>query len=460
VKARALAAFFALSSVAVPFALGALAARWWLARAPAHLAIDLAQPLVVVTAWGGYGGVCFAILALTIVCATIALLLAAGRLTSAALGARSELAIVVSVAALALACALFWPFVFSSDTYAYAAFGAMAQAGLDPYAPVPAAAHGAFVDAARWQWSGVFPVCVYGPVFVALARSAVRLTAQAGVGTTLWSLRGIAVLSFLASIALLGIALDAWPARRRLLALCAYGLNPVILWSVAEGHNDALVGLVLASAATLARCRGYVLAGLLLGLTPLLKGSGAVLAAGAALGTWLEHRPGWRLLVVGIAAGSVLAAGIALPPLRPALAALGSRGHYQPQLSLQGLVGIWPAIALAVLAAAYGVRRLWGSFPDGYAWLGIGLVAGLPNPYPWYALWIVPWAIAGGETLAAGCLWLATIFSVLRYLPDATGNMGTTALRVAAAVAVVPLALVLAGLGSFSTARKKAVVQP
>ncbi len=430
----------------VPLALGAgaIAARLLIAHAPAQIAIDLAQPLPVATAWGSYGSACFAILALAVAAATCALLQALGAGRSPRELPFPGLGEVALAAAAAIACAFAWPFVFSSDTYAYAAYGALSVAGADPYTPVAASAHGVLVDAARRQWDGAFPPCVYGPLFVAVARVVVIATQNLGPAATLWLFRGVAAGAFLASLPLLDVALAAWAPARRPILRCAYALNPVVLWSVAEGHNDALLLLAVCAAAALLTQR-VALGALALGLTPLVKAPGAAIALAAAVGAWFAQSRGLRAVPLWTAAGLLLAVALTLPPLAPALSAVARHGRYAPQVSLQGLVGPWAALAAAAIAAVLGIRRLAQRRPEGYAWLGIAIVAALPNEYPWYGLWLGTGAVAGAPSPAARALWGATIFSVVRYLPDANGHMGSLALHAAAAVAALPLAFVWAG---------------
>src|SRR5271155_2146349 len=181
-----------LLPVALPFSAGALALRLLLHHAPSRIAKDLAQPLPVVTSWGSFGAACFTVLALTIALSAVALIVAMLRLArteehasdapSRDGGARHAVA---CVATLALAGAFAWPAIFSSDPYAYAAYGSLALHGFDPYAPVAATVHGPLVDAARYQWNGAFPPCVYGPLFVTLAAAIVAATAAGGAALTL-----------------------------------------------------------------------------------------------------------------------------------------------------------------------------------------------------------------------------------------------------------------------------------
>jgi hypothetical protein len=443
----------ALLPVAGAYWLGAALARTLLLQAPRRIAVDLAQPMVVVTSWGAYGGEAFAILAATVALATLSLIVAARRLARDAVP--GDVAAIALVAALGVAGAYAWPFVFSSDAYAYAAYGAMANDGLDPYAPLPASAHSALYDATRWQWGGAYPACVYGPAFVGIAAALGRATSAHGVTATLWAFRLLAGLAFVAGIPLLGAALAAWSAARRFTALCAYALNPVSLWSVAEGHNDALLMLLVMTAGAVA-VRRPPLGAFLIGLSPLLKAPGAALALGAALESWLGRRPERSSIVACVLAGLALAAAVTLPPLGPVLAAAGAHGRYAPEISIQGLLGPLPALGLAALAAAYGSARLAARDRGGLAWIGIALLMALPNAYPWYALWLVPWCLGAGDTGASRALWAATIFSVSRYLPDAWGTLSPDGARLAAGAAALPLLWAATDLRRTAFDRKKA----
>jgi hypothetical protein len=146
--------------------------------------------------------------------------------------------------------------------------------------------------------------------------------------------------------------------------------------------------------------------------------------------------------------------------LRPALAALGAHGRYAPAVSVQGLLGLAPALILSAAAALYGLACLRRRRPAGFAWAGIAALLALPNPYPWYAPWLLPAALAAGAGPAGIALWAATISSVVRYLPDVAGALDPGTARVAAFIASAPLLWALAGVAGLASARKKALAQP
>ncbi len=232
----------------------------------------------------------------------------------------------------------------------------------------------------------------------------------------------------------------------------------MVLWGVAEGHNDAVVLLVLGlGAVALARGRGAAGA-IFIGLTPLLKAPGAIFAsllvldAGARASAGARATPRRTAIIAAVALA--LAAALALVPLLPALAHVRRVGTYTPSVSLAGLAGPFVAGSVAVLALSLGCKRIATGARSGYAWVGIAAIAALPNVYPWYALWLVPLALVAEGGPASAALWVATIFAVARYLPDASGSPDAGGARLFAAAAIAPLVLALADV-SFRRPKKE-----
>ncbi|MGP6158856.1 MAG: hypothetical protein ACLPYS_15350 [Vulcanimicrobiaceae bacterium] len=432
------ASLLALVPVADALGLGALLARLALGRAPAFAKSGLVQPLAVATGWHAFGTLLFALLAASAGLGAIALGLGLWQLAQQ--HGQAGPSAILAATALALGACLAWPVVFSSDTYAYAAYGDLALHGLDPYRAVPAGFHDGYVDAARWQWGGAFPLCVYGPAFVAVASLAVAATSRLGTGATLLGLRLLASFAFLAGVAALYVALGNLPPRRRFTATCVYALNPVALWSVAEGHNDALTLLCVLGGAALVRRVRPTLGGLAVGLSGLLKAPGPLLGA-AALALDASLAPGVRrAAALALGGATVLAFALAAPLQWPALTFVGTHGHYAPLGSLQGLIGPVPTL-LALAGLAFWLRRrLRRGSPEAFAWLGIGAWLAIPTPYPWYVVWVLPAVAASPFSRAGLALWGVTILAVLRYLPDAAGNMAYDP-RILAVAALTPLAL-------------------
>jgi Glycosyltransferase family 87 len=428
------------AAIPLAFAAGGGLVRRELAAAPARIALDLAQPLIVVTAWGAFGARLFVIFALALTVASAALI---GLLVAAARSSREPpLAAVLLCAALALVAALTWPVAFSSDVYAYAAYGDDLLHGRNPYLLASPGLHGAFVDAARWQWGGgSFPACVYGPLFVALAGAVVALSGDS-LPLSLVALRVLACLAFLAAIALLDAALRG--VSQRGVRVAAFALNPVALWSAAEGHNDVLmIGATLAGFVLLRRGRA-LWGGLLVGLTPLVKAIG--LLAGPPAAALVRTPLARRRFVLGLTLGALAAAALVLPLQLAGLRGLSRHGHYAAQFSLQGVLGVWPALLLAGLIAVAAVRALRAGRAEGAVRLALALWIAIPNPYPWYGLWVLPVAVAGPWNSESLALWGATISVALRYLPDAYGDMGRVPAMLTGIAEMLPLGLALAAL--------------
>lgn len=409
-----------LAALAIPggFLIASVASRLALAHAPARIArADLAQPVAVVTNWGAYGALHFVILFVSVGIAAIAYAWVAQRMWEG----RENLSLswIVTLAAAAIAVAWTLPAIFSSDVYAYAAYGEAARSGLNPYVRATLPGSDPLFAAAIWQWGNPLPVCVYGPVFVALAAGIVSILHTAGVTAQLDGLRALASLAWLACIALVYTAYPGERARRAAAAFFV-GLNPVALWSVVEGHNDALaLAAVLCGFAAMQRGR-YAIGAAIAALAGTIK---IPALAGGAAAAITERRARW-----GAAAGILAALALSLPLILAALTQLAPHGRYAPQASFEAIVkplafvalrsdtaATWTTWLVALTVAVVCARR--------GGWISLALAAWLliPNPYPWYCLWLLPVAaLAPGSRGATVAIWLS-LASMLRYVPDAIG---------------------------------------
>jgi hypothetical protein len=381
-----------------------LISRAMLTRAPARLAADFAQPLVVVTNWNALGAALLGVLAVALV--------GAGAVYWSIVRSPDDLSIVgiIAVAGAALAAAWCMPVMFSSDVYAYAAYGELARLGVNPYAHEPLARGNAIFDAAIWQWGNPLPVCVYGPAFVALARAIVTLCAPLG---TLAALQAVRVLASAALPVCAFLAYHAYPGDRaqRSRAAAAIGLNPVAIWCVAEGHNDALALAIALAGFALAR-RGWLGVGAAtVALSAAVKSPGAAGAVALAI-TDARAR-------AGAIAGLAIAVALSWPLVSGVAEHLMPNGHYAPYACLQAVGG--PIVALVVAAAlvANAIARLRRGSIDGWIWLALGGWALLPNPYPWYGLWLIAIAALAPQSRAGGVAIALSFTSLLRYAPDA-----------------------------------------
>jgi hypothetical protein len=473
-RPRFLTLGIALAAVPLAFAAGGAVAAGALAAAPPAFAEDLRQPLLVVDGWRGFGTTLFLVLAASILAAAVACAVAVRELARLTTFRRTAvLGGVLGAAALATGAALVWPVIFSSDVYAYAAYGDQLASGADPY--VRAVPPGdALERATLWQWEGPPPRCVYGPLYLGLARVVVGLSASRGPAATLLALRASSALAFLACIPLFFALLPSLGGEgRRLAATACFALNPVAIWSVAEGHNDALMLLFALGGAALVRFGRPLGGGLVVGLAALVKLSGLAIGLAAVFLVALQGPARARGRAgLGVLLALAVAAAGSLPLALGLFHGIAASGHYLPQFSLQALsVGLFalaglgpvPAarlgITLALLGCAavavVGIVGLRRGARHAAVWLALAAWLAIPNPYPWYALWILPVAAATFDRPLGVALLGATISGIVRYLPDASSALSPDARLVLTTLALGPLLWGLAAL-PFAPAQPKA----
>ena len=407
-----------IAAIPLIFLAGALCCRYAATFAPAQFAIDLAQPIPVVPTWGSAGIVPVAILLITIALALIVYLAA---LRHEAPPRRFTLL----CAAATLAVGFLWLPIFSSDTYAYAAYGELARLGLNPYANIVPPDGNALLAAALWQWKPAIPACVYGPAFVWMSQTILTFTHSLSIAATLDAFRVLSCLCLLACGTLL--------PRREAFFLCC---NPVALWSAIEGHNDSLMVLVVLMGISLAH-RYARLGAAVATLGALVKAP--ALAAGAAMGiTAILERRSFAPITGFILGCAILA--LAVAPLIDGIGSgVATHGAYAPAASVQALS---PVIA-ALLAIAVLLRlRTTTTWLDRWCIIALTLWLAIPNPYPWYSLWILPIAAFAGDRRIAFCALAVSAVAMLRYIPDAIGapvGAEAIALGIIATVAYLPL---------------------
>jgi hypothetical protein len=455
----------ALAGVPLSFAAGGLLARAVLQAAPARIAADLAQPVAVVTGWGAFGGALWAVLAGTMLTAALCAWAVVRMLRVAPLPSGAGLAVLILTAAGALAAALTWPVIFSSDIYAYATYGEQALRGIDPAAHASHGDGGALAAASAWQWNGTVPVCVYGAAFVALARGIVGATSWAGPAATLMAFRAVACAGYLGACVALFFALPSVRAETRggdgrLRSVAVLALNPVALWCAAEGHNDAVMLAAALVGAAVVKRWGAAFGGLVLGLSSALKAPGLAIGAATVAAASTSPRIGTRRAALALLCGLPVAAVLTAGPALEATRQLGRHGTYAPQFSLQALAvagahevlpggsstvaGVAAALLVALALGAAGVAALRAGGLAGWAWLAAGVWLAIPNPYPWYALWILPIVAIVVDAGVFVALASATISIAVRYLPDAVGPLSPDRATMIALVELAPLVLLVA----------------
>jgi len=438
--------------VPIGFALGALACALALRHAPAALAVDLAQPLVVVTYWQSFGALMWLTLFGAVAVASVGYVFAI-KDAPRYLGVRRYLMMTMLISVLACAAALAFPVVFSSDVYAYAGYGNMALHGIDPYAHARITVRDPVFDAMLWQWGNPPPMCVYGPAFVWFAKSIVALFSPLGPAAPLWAFRVLACAALVLCAPLAYAAFKPFSQSRRLTAAAGIALNPVAIWSCAEGHNDILVvALVLGGFAFAVRSRAFAGA-LVVALAALVKAP--ALAAAAAFSVYAWPRREMRMRVItGAALGALITIAIAAPLETGARTHVALSGHYFAQFSVQyalsTVVPLWIAVTLTfaacAIAALLGLRALYLGRPRGAIYVAVAAWLILPNPYPWYTLWILPVAFLATDERGMWGLIAASLLSIFRYYGDATTELSAP-LGVAIVVLQValPIALIMAG---------------
>lgn len=335
-----------------------------------------------------------------------------GRATATALAATGVLLLLLAWARLphhlAGRAAVAWslplllaPPVFSRDVYAYAAQGALLDAGLDPYEVGPAARPGALLDSVAAQYADT--PSPYGPVFLLLARAAGD--------------RVVPAVLLLRLLAVAGLLLAAWALRRSGGALWLGVANPlVVLHGVGGAHNETLMaGLLLTGlstrrawlAAVLVTLGGLVKVPALAGLAVLpVRDDRVPPPARRATGRRADAR---TAAVVGLAAGATAVLvtvvsgvapgwlrtsvqGVAGPNLLSPAYGLGrALGAVDPVTTVGTALGLTVAAVLLLAAPRLGRERALG-------WALVAVAALAPAVQPWYLLWgLLPLAVVAGR---------------------------------------------------------------
>jgi hypothetical protein len=422
------------------FAVGAAACALLLRHAPQTYAVDLAQPLPVVTYWQGFGALVFACLAFAIALSAVGYCCVARSCFDKLSMTLEQVALLSGIACV---CALAFPVVFSSDVYAYAGYGNMALHGIDPYAHARIALRDPLFDAMLWQWGNPPPMCVYGPAFVWLSQAMVTALLPLGTAAPLWGFRILACLALIACAPLAYAAFKPLGEKRARLAAAGIALNPIAIWACAEGHNDAIVlAIILAGFAVAARSRTFAGA-FVVALAALIKAPALAAAAGFVAIVW-QNRSLRLRAVPGAAAGTAIVVAIAAPLEYGVRAHLAPGGQYFPQFSLQ-YVSIPLTIAICAFFAVSGTRDLLRGNAEGAAYLGFAAWLAIPNPYPWYGIWLLPLAFLAKDARVMWALICASLLMVFRYYGDATTELSPALSSFIIAVEyALPLALIAA----------------
>lgn len=431
--------------IVASFAAGSALMRAVLRGAPLWLASDLAQPLPVVTAWHDFGTALLSVLCCTAGAAALAYWMLLRAIDAGSAAERRALLLLISLASvIAGLLAILGPVIFSSDVYAYAAYGDLSVHALNPYARMPIVLRDDILRAAIWQWGNPPPISVYGPVFMWFARAMVALFGAFGVAATLDAFRICSVLALPACGLLAYAALQGWSTRRRLVVAAGIALNPVAIWSASEGHNDALMLLVVLAGIIAWRRIGPFSGALIIACAALVKAPGAAAGAALALFAWGNgQRKRFYKTLAGLCAGGAIVAILALPFEQGVVRVFIPQAHYAPEFSAQWLsymftlsvlpaslprfeLGIAVALGACLLLFLRGARLQLRGDLRGLGWMALGVWLVIPNAYPWYGLWILPIALVLFDVPIGKALVAASLGVILRYAPDATrsDNLG------------------------------------
>jgi hypothetical protein len=319
-------------------------------------------------------------------------------------GAAVPTRLVVGLAGAVQLVPLAAPLLLSTDAWTYWGYGWIpAEGGGNPYVDAPSA----FPQSPALPFTGaawVDTTSVYGPAWTFLSEG-VALLAGSSSDAAAWMFKGLAAAGILAAT-LAVVRSSSRPA----LAAALVGWNPVLaIHAAGGGHNDALVGALVAWAVAFAVQRRESLSGATWALAVLVKWVPIIFFALAALAARARGRP------TGVAAvAATVVALVLLATWRYGLDWLGALGPLADnaeretryaipsRLEQLGLPdGVALGVAMVVLATGLGwlARDAW----RGNARLGLAaclVLATTPYLVVWYLAWAVPLAAAEDDRLA------------------------------------------------------------
>ena len=288
------------------------------------------------------------------------------------------------------------PLLLSTDAWTYWGYGWIAaEGGGNPYVDPPSA----FPESPAAPYLGADwrdTTSVYGPAFTLVSEPVARI-AGSSADAAAWLFKSLAALAVL--VATVAVSRSS---RRPALAAAFVGWNPVLaIHAGGGGHNDALVGALVATAVALGAHRRSSASGAVWALAALFKWVPLVFFALAALAARARGSSTGALVIV-----ATLVAGGAVATWRYGLHWLGALGPLAEnavrrtsyalpsRLEQLGLPhGVALGIAFALLAA--GLAWLARDALAGRARLGSAaclVLATTPYLAVWYLAWAVPLA--------------------------------------------------------------------
>ena len=364
------------------------------------------------------------------------------------------------------------PPLMSRDVYAYAAQGALAARGGDPYTTTVARLAGSpYLHLVDPLWRHA--TSPYGPLFLELARAAAAV-GERHVLVTVMGLRLVAVTGMvLLAVAVPPLARSYGRSPATAFALAV--LNPLLLLTLVGGaHNDALMLGLLVAGLALARTGRAVPAVVLCALAATVK---VPAFAGVVFIGWSWPGPaaGWRRrigpLAAAVAGGVAVVAVVSLVSgwgwhwltaadpgkvvswLDPATAAglLAAKLTAAAGLGAHTATAVGAArvVALAVAAAAGLVllsRTDRMDLPAALGWTLLAVAVLGPVVWPWYETWGLTLVAVTARTAARRAVLVISAVACFATIPSHV-SVPTAALVVAAVLlAMGTAALVIAGL--------------
>ena len=314
---------------------------------------------------------------------------------------RWTLRIVLGVALATRLVGIFAPAFLSSDVYRYVWDGKVQAAGINPYRYIPADPHLTFLRDAQ-IYSRInrknYAHTIYPPGAQILFLGVTRVSATAaGMKTAMVGFEALAIWALLEILKLFG---------RRREEVLLYAWHPLCVWEIgSSGHIDAVaIGLLSVAALALLRGKimrsaGWITAAAMVKMYPLLL----LLALGRRISMRMIALC-VGIIVAGYALYSSVGAGV-----------LGFMGGYVQEEGLKTgaryflltwahrylRLPDWPALYVAFCALALAAVAGWGLLRERQPkqMLGVALTITVlatiffsPH-YPWYFLWIVPFAV-------------------------------------------------------------------
>ncbi len=295
------------------------------------------------------------------------------------------------------------PPLLSADVFGYIGLGRLSEIHhLDPYVfGTGSAPNDPIRTYLRWHDAK----SAYGPLFTVLSDLLVPL----GIAGAVWTFKGIAFATSLATVALVWRLAERRGHDPRM-AAALVGLNPVVLvFEVGGGHNDALAVALTVAGIALVEHRRVAAGG-----ASFVLGAALKLAPGLLLPFAFVSHPGRRRGVVagaifagiGAAAGGIRGVRVACDwlPDDGAGRARRRRAAQRPQRDRAEAHGLGPQrgrpsarhhadrdrdrrLALARLA-----RRDWVTCAG---WATLAVLLGTAWLLPWYVTWLIPLAALG-----------------------------------------------------------------